>query len=159
MLKQFLSVYIAVEDKYLVQTSDEINSYATRKWRIARSKGLIHTTDYSHCPKNNLNLRIEAEPVTLLDHPHCPKNNLNVYIKSKPVTAEVDATVHASYRRVRLRGVHYTAELESAVWYCFEAKIFPTRQQHSVHFYNLLLDDFNYIFRFSMLIFEWMPHA
>ena len=94
MLNQFLSVHIAVEDKYLVQTSDEINSYATRKWRIARSKGLIHTTDYSHCPKNNLNLRIEAEPVTLLDHPHCPKNNLNVYIKSKPVTAEVDATVH-----------------------------------------------------------------
>ena len=81
-----------VEDNHAHQT--QLLKWCGKCSTVAQSKGLILTTDYSHCPKNNLNLRIKAEPVTLLDHPHCPKNNLNVYIKSKPVTAEVDATVH-----------------------------------------------------------------
>ena len=51
----------------------------------------------THCPKNNLNLRIKSNCLSRLEHmqrlmsdfsrcTHCPKNNVKLLIKTEPVT-------------------------------------------------------------------------
>ena len=52
-----------------------------------------------HCPKNNLNIRVQSEPVMAEWDPtvHCPRNNLHIREQSEPVMAEWDPTVHCSH--------------------------------------------------------------
>ena len=35
----------------------------------------------SHCPKNNMNLRVKNEKMSLSLLSHCPKNNMNLCAK------------------------------------------------------------------------------